>query len=58
MKTLTNREAKRQATDAAKAAQSQMMDTKPTNEDMRPRGRPLKGKENVHQIPGMFRYTV
>ena len=36
MKTLTNREAKCQATDAAKAAQSQMTDTKPTNEGVRP----------------------
>lgn len=31
MKALTNRQAKRQATDTAKATQSQMMDTKPTN---------------------------
>ena len=58
MKTLTNHEAKRQATDAAKAARSQMTDTKPANEGLRPRGRPPKGKENVHQIPSMSRYAV
>ena len=58
MKTLTNCEAKRQATDATKAARSQMTDTKPTNEGLWPQGRPPKGKENVHQIPSMSRYTV
>ncbi|KAF8446420.1 P-loop containing nucleoside triphosphate hydrolase protein [Boletus edulis BED1] len=60
MKVLTNRQAKRQATDAAKAAQSQTTDTKPAlNEGARrARGRPPRGKENIHQIPGMSRCVV
>ncbi|KAG9310613.1 P-loop containing nucleoside triphosphate hydrolase protein [Chiua virens] len=52
-KALTNR----RATDAAKAAQSQATDTKPTNGSVRGRGRP-RGKENAHRIPGMSSFRV
>ncbi|KAF8129868.1 hypothetical protein EV363DRAFT_1336905 [Boletus edulis] len=54
MKTL----AKRQATDAAKAAQSRTTDTKPTHVGARARGRPPKGKENARQIPGMSCFHI
>jgi len=56
-KVLTNRQAKRQATEAAKAAQNHAADTtKLTSDGARARGRPVKGKEN--QIPGMSRCVV
>jgi len=61
MMMLANHQAKRQATEAAKAAMSQSIDmdenVKPTCKGAQPQGQPLRGK-SVHQIPRMSRYIV